>query len=449
MLENLTDRLSSTLRNLRGMGKLTEENMAEALKEVHTALLSADVNFKVAADFIKQVKEDCYGQEVIKSITPGQQIIKIINDNLVVLLGEGNNQLSDQKPLHIMMLGLHGSGKTTSTVKLAYTLKKKGYKVGLVACDVYRPAAIDQLEALSKREGFPVYTDRATQNVSKIANSALGWASDQAIDALIFDTAGRLQIDETLILELKDLKKIVKPQEILLVADSALGQEAVNVAKHFHDAVDLTGIVMTKMDGDARGGAALSMKSVTGTPIKFIGTGEKIENFEVFHPTRMAQRILGMGDVVSLVEKAQEGVTKEESERLAAKVKKAEFDFEDFLGQLQQIKKMGSLSSLAGMIPGMPKAEVGDTQEKQLKQFEAIIRSMTHQERRNPKILNGSRRLRIANGAGVKVKDINLLLKQFQQMMKLMKSFKGSGGKKMQDKMSRIAALKGLANLPF
>lgn len=449
MFENLTDRLTSTIRNLRGIGKLTEENMAEALKEVHTALLSADVNYKVAGDFIKQVKEDCYGQEVIKSVTPGQQIIKIINDNLVVMLGEGSGQLSDKRPLHIMMLGLHGSGKTTSSVKLAYALKKKGYNVALVACDVYRPAAIDQLEALSKREGFPVYTDRTTQNVSKIGNAALKWASDQGIDALIFDTAGRLQIDTDLIVEIKDLKKIINPQEILLVADSALGQEAVNVAKHFHDAVELTGIVLTKMDGDARGGAALSMKSVTGTPIKFIGTGEKMENFEVFHPTRMAQRILGMGDVVSLVEKAQEGVTKEESDRLAAKVKKAEFDFEDFLSQLIQIKKMGSLSSLAGMIPGMPKTEVGDTQERQLKQSEAIILSMTKQERRNPKILNGSRRLRIANGAGVKVKDINQLLKQFQQMVKMMKSFKGSNGKKMQEKMGKMAAMKGLANLPF
>lgn len=449
MFENLTDRLTSTIRNLRGIGKLSEENMAEALKEVHSALLSADVNFKVANDFIKQVKEDCNGQEVVKSVTPGQQFIKIINDNLVVMLGEGSGQLSESRPLRIMMVGLHGSGKTTSSVKLAYALKKKGYQVGLVACDVYRPAAIDQLEALSKREGFLVYTDRGTQNVSKIGKEALKWADENKLDALIFDTAGRLQIDTNLIEEIKDLRKIVQPEEILLVADSALGQEAVNVAKHFHDAVALTGIVLTKMDGDARGGAALSMKTVTGTPIKFIGTGEKMENFEIFHPKRMAQRILGMGDVVSLVEKAQEGVAKEDADRLAAKVKKAEFDFDDFLVQLNQIKKMGSLSSIAGMIPGMPKGEVGPTQEKQLKQSEAIILSMTKQERRNPKILNGSRRLRIANGAGVKVKDINQLLKQFQQMVKMMKTFKGGNMKKMQGKLGQLQGLKGLMNLPF
>lgn len=449
MFENLTDRLTSTIRNLRGVGKLSEENMAEALKEVHSALLSADVNFKVANDFIKQVKEDCYGQEVVKSVSPGQQFIKIINDNLIVMLGEGSGQLNESKPLRIMMVGLHGSGKTTSSVKLAYALKKKGYQVGMVACDVYRPAAIDQLEALSKREGFPVYTERTTKDVSKIGKDALKWADELGLDALIFDTAGRLQIDTNLIEEIKDLRKIVQPEEILLVADSALGQEAVNVAKHFHDAVTLTGIVLTKMDGDARGGAALSMKSVTGTPIKFIGTGEKMENFEVFHPKRMAQRILGMGDVVSLVEKAQEGVAKEDAERLAAKVKKAEFDFDDFLTQLNQIKKMGSLNSIAAMIPGMPKGEVGPAQEKQFKQSEAIILSMTKQERKNPKILNGSRRLRIANGAGVKVKDINQLLKQFQQMVKVMKTFKGGNMKKIQGKLGQFQGLKGLMNLPF
>lgn len=444
MFENLTDRLTSTIRNLRGIGKLTEENMAEALKEVHTALLSADVNFKVANDFIKNVKEDCIGQEVIKSVTPGQQLVKIINDNLVVMLGEGATQLSDQKPLKIMMVGLHGSGKTTSSVKLAYALKKKGYKPVLIACDVYRPAAIDQLEMLAKKEEIPVYTDRSTQNVPKIGGAALKWAQDQEADAIIFDTAGRLQIDTNLIEEIRELKRVIKPQEILLVADSALGQEAVNIAKHFHDAMELTGIVLTKMDGDARGGAALSMKSVTGTPIKLIGTGERIENLEVFHPTRMAQRILGMGDVVTLVEKAQEGVDKKDAERLAEKVKRADFNFEDFLGQLNQIKKMGSLSSLAGMIPGMPKTEIGDSQERQLKQSEAIILSMTFQERRNPKILNGSRRLRIANGSGVKVKDINQLLKQFQQMVKMMKSFKGKKGKKMQEQMGKMSELSGL-----
>lgn len=449
MFENLTDRLTKTIRNLRGVGKLTEENMASALKEVHTALLSADVNFKVAADFIDNVKKDCIGQEVLKTVSPGQQIVKIINDNLVTMLGEGATQLNDQKPLRIMMVGLHGSGKTTSSVKLAYFLKKKGYTPALVACDVYRPAAIDQLEVLAKKEGFPVYADRSTQNVAQIGKAACKWAEENQIDALIFDTAGRLQIDTNLIKEIQDLKKLVDPQEVLLVADSALGQEAVNVAKHFHDAVALTGIVLTKLDGDARGGAALSMKAVTGTPIKMIGTGEKIENLEVFHPSRLAQRILGMGDVVSLVEKAQENIDKEESDRLEAKVRRAEFDFEDFLGQLNVLKKMGSLSSLAGMIPGMPKTEIGETQEKQLRRTEAIILSMTIKERRNPRLLNGSRRLRIANGSGTKVKDVNQLIKQFQGMVKMMKSFKGNKGKKMEEQMRKMAEAKGMAGLPF
>lgn len=449
MFENLTDNLTKTIRNLRGVGKLSEENMAGALKEVHTALLSADVNFKVAGEFISNVKQDCIGQEVLKSVSPGQQIVKIINDNLVTMLGEGATQLSDQKPLRIMMVGLHGSGKTTSSAKLAYFLKKKGYTPALVACDVYRPAAIDQLESLAKKEGFLVYTDRSTQNVLQIGKAALKWAQENQVDALIFDTAGRLQIDTNLIKEIQDLKKIIDPQEVLLVADSALGQEAVNVAKHFHDAVALTGIVLTKLDGDARGGAALSMKAVTGTPIKMIGTGEKLENLEVFHPTRMAQRILGMGDVVSLVEKAQEGIDKDEADRLEAKVKRAQFDFEDFLGQLNVLKKMGSLSSLAGMIPGMPKAEIGETQERQLRRTEAIILSMTKKERRNPKLLNGSRRLRIANGSGTKVKDVNQLIKQFDGMVKMMKSFKGNKGKKMEEQMRKMAESKGMANLPF
>lgn len=449
MFENLTDRLTKTIRNLRGVGKLTEENMADALKEVHTALLSADVNFKVAGEFVDNVKKDCVGQEVLKSVSPGQQIVKIINDNLVTMLGEGATQLSDQKPLRIMMVGLHGSGKTTSSVKLAYFLKKKGYTPALVACDVYRPAAIDQLEALAKKEGYLVYTDRSSKNVVQIGKAALKWAEENKVDALIFDTAGRLQIDTNLIKEIQELKKIVDPQEVLLVADSALGQEAVNVAKHFHDAVALTGIVLTKLDGDARGGAALSMKAVTGTPIKMIGTGEKLENFEVFHPSRMAQRILGMGDVVSLVEKAQEGIGKEESERLEKKVKNAQFDLEDFLSQISVLKKMGSLSSLAGMIPGMPKTEIGETQERQLRRTEAIILSMTRQERRNPKILNGSRRLRIAKGSGTQVKDVNQLIKQFEGMVKMMKSFKGSKGKKMEEQMRKMAESKGMAGLPF
>lgn len=447
MFANLSDKLSITLRNLRGMGKLSEDNMNEALKAVYTALLSADVHFNVARQFIDNVKSECLGQEVIKSITPGQQVIKIIHDQLVVTFGEGTSNLSEKKPLKIMMLGLHGSGKTTSCVKLAHFLKKKGYRPALVACDVYRPAAIDQLETLAKTATFPVYSNRNIQDVSKIGQEALKWAEEQNIDAIIFDTAGRLHIDKDLIQEIVELKKIINPEEILLVADSALGQEAVNIAKHFNEAVDLTGIILTKLDGDARGGAALSMKSATGTAIKFIGTGEKIDNFEVFHPNRMAQRILGMGDVVSLVEKAQETVGKDEAAAMAKKFKKAEFSFEDFLNQIQQLKKMGSLASLASFLPGAGKMQVGPEHEKQLKRTEALILSMTKQERINPNIINGSRRLRIAKGAGCQVKDLNQLLKQFQQMRKVMKSMKGSNAKKMKAQLGNMPSMDKLASL--
>ncbi|MEM8867049.1 MAG: signal recognition particle receptor subunit alpha [Verrucomicrobiota bacterium] len=342
MLENLTDKLGAALRNLRGVGKLTEENMEDALKEVRKALLSADVHFKVAREFVSNVKEKCVGQEVLKSVTPGQQVIKIINDELVTLLGEGDTQLEDKKPLRIMMVGLHGSGKTTSSGKLAHFLAaKRDYHPALIACDVYRPAAIDQLETLAKAEGCTFYGDRDEKNVVKIGKRGLDAAKDADANLIIFDTAGRLQIDDDLIQEIKDLKKAIQPDEVLLVADSALGQEAVNVAQHFHDAVGCTGIILTKLDGDARGGAALSMKSITGVPIKFMGLGEKIDEFDVFHPDRMASRILGMGDVVSLVEKAQETIDEKDAERMAEKMRKADFNLEDFLKQMQQVKKMG------------------------------------------------------------------------------------------------------------
>lgn len=453
MLENLTDRMSQALKNLRGLGKLTEENIAESLQEVRSALLSADVHFKVTRDFIEKVKQECLGQEVIKSVSPGQQIVKIISDELTVLLGEGATELSEKRPLRIMMVGLHGSGKTTSSAKLAYLLKQKGYSPALVACDVYRPAAIDQLEALAKHENFPVYADRESKDVPQIGKKALSWSQENNTDAIIFDTAGRLQIDEPLIDEIKKLKDIIKPDEVLLVADSALGQEAVNIAKHFHEAVNLTGIILTKLDGDARGGAALSMKSITQVPIKFIGTGEKIDNLDRFYPERMAQRILGMGDVVSLVEKAQSLVDQKEAEKMAAKFKRAEFDFEDFLSQLRQIKKMGSIGSLTKMLPGMNNVKIGDEQEHMLKRTEALILSMTKKERAHPNILNGSRRLRIANGAGLKVKDLNQLIKQFSQMKKMMKSMKGAKGKKMQQKMAGLKDIKELqalsGKLPF
>ncbi|GHB91400.1 signal recognition particle protein [Cerasicoccus arenae] len=446
MLESLTDRMTSALRNLRGVGKLSEENMADALKEVRTALLSADVHFKVARQFVEDVKAAATGQEVLKSVTPGQQIIKIINDELTKLLGEGSTALKDKKPLRIMMVGLHGAGKTTTSAKLAKRMAKNGYLPALIACDVYRPAAIDQLETLGQREEIPVYTDRDSKDVPKIGRQGLEWAKAQGRDLIIFDTAGRLQIDENLVQEIVKLKKEIQPDEILLVADSALGQEAVNVAQHFHDAVQLTGIVLTKLDGDARGGAALSMKAITNVPIKFMGTGEKIEEFDVFHPDRMAQRILGMGDVVSLVEKAQESIDQDEAQRLAEKMKKADFDLEDFLSQMRQIKKLGSLGGIMKMLPGAHGLEIGDEHEDQLKHTEAMILSMTPYERRNPQIINGSRRKRIAAGSGMDVRDLNQLLKQFGQMRKMMKSMKGSKGRKQMERMAK--QMGGMPGMP-
>jgi signal recognition particle subunit SRP54 len=447
MFETLTDRLSSALRNLRGVGKLSEENMTDALKEVRTALLSADVHFKVAREFIDRVQEQVVGQEVLKGVTPGQQLVKIIHDELVRLLGEGANELSPARPLKILMVGLHGSGKTTSTAKLGRLLKKRGYHAPhVVACDVYRPAAIDQLEILAKQEELGFSCDRTSKDVPAIGVAGLAAARAARADAVIFDTAGRLQIDEDLIQEVKRLRERIEPDEVLLVADGALGQEAVNVAKAFHEALSLTGLILTKMDGDARGGAALSIKSITSVPIKFVGVGEKVADFEVFHPDRLASRILGMGDVVSLVEKAQETIDEKDAEKMAEKLRKADFNLEDFLSQLQQVKKMGSMESILGMLPGMNGLKLEGDADKSMGRTEAIIKSMTVQERRKPEILNGSRRLRIANGAGVKVVEVNQLLKQFQQMQKMMKMFKGSKGKKM---MRQMEAMRGKGGLGF
>lgn len=418
--------MSNALRNLRGLGKISESNIADAIADVRTALLSADVHFRVAREFCDRVKEQCLGQNVIASVTPGQMAVKIIHDELVRLLGENSAQFSPARPLKVMLVGLHGSGKTTSAGKLARYLRSHGnYRPALVACDVYRPAAIDQLETLAKATETPFYCDRESKDVPAIGEKFLREALGNSADLVIFDTAGRLQIDETLIEEIKKLRERVQPDEVFLVADAALGQEAVNVAKHFHEAVSLTGIILTKLDGDARGGAALSMKSITGVPIKFMGTGEKLEDFSPFHPERMAQRILGMGDVVSLVEKAQETIDQKEAERLAEKMKKADFDLEDFLAQLQQMKKMGPLGNLMKMMPGMSGIEIGDKEEKKLKRTEAIIQSMTKKERARPEILNGSRRARIAKGSGTKVSDVNALLKQFSQMRQMMKMLKG------------------------
>lgn len=445
MFESLTEKLTGALRNLRGVGTLSEANMADALKEVRAALLAADVHFKVTREFIERVQEQCVGQAVLKSVSPGQQIVKIINDELVKLLGEGATELAQKRPLKVLLVGLHGSGKTTSAAKLGRLLKKKGARPFLVACDVYRPAAIDQLEILAKQEELGFYSDRVSKDVPAIGTKALETALAQNADVILFDTAGRLQIDTDLIEEVRKLKAAVSPDEIILVADGALGQEAVNVAKTFHDALGLTGLILTKLDGDTRGGAALSIKSVTGVPIKFIGTGEKTENFEVFYPERLASRILGMGDVVSLVERAQEHIDEKEAERMAEKMRKADFNLEDFLAQMQQVKKMGSMQSLMGMMPGMSGVQLPGDAEKQMKRTEAIIQSMTLQERRKPGILNGNRRIRIAKGAGVKVLEVNQLIKQFEQMQKLMKMMKGGNQKKI---MRQMEQMKGHGGMP-
>jgi signal recognition particle subunit SRP54 len=445
MFESLTDKLSSALRNLRGVGKLSEENMATALAEVRSALLTADVHFKVAREFVERVQAQCAGQEVLKGVTPGQQIVKIIHDELVRLLGEGATALVAARPLKVMMVGLHGSGKTTSTAKLGRLLKKRGYRPFAVACDVHRPAAIDQLEILSRQEEIGFYADRESKDVPAIGRAGLAAAFAAGADAILFDTAGRLQIDEGLIEEVRRLGDTIQPDETLLVVDGALGQEAVNVAKVFHDALQLTGLVLTKLDGDARGGAALSIKSITGTPIKFVGTGEKTEDFDAFYPDRLASRILGMGDVVSLVERAQESIDENEAARMAEKMRKADFNLEDFLSQLQQMKKMGSMQNIVGMLPGMSGVKIGDDAERQMVRSESIIRSMTFQERRKPEILNGSRRQRIASGAGVKISDVNQLIKQFQQMQKMMRMMKGGNQKKL---MRQMETLKGKGGFP-
>lgn len=436
MFEGLTERLGKTFRNLTGTGKLTEANMTEALKEVRSALLSADVHFKVAREFIDKVKAGCVGEEVLQSVSPGQQVVKVINDEMVELLGGESPPALTKKPLKVMMVGLHGSGKTTSSAKLAKLLsKKEGFHPMLVGCDIYRPAAIDQLETLARNEEFLFYGDRNSKDVPSIGKAGLREGLDKGASLIVFDTAGRLQIDTDLVEEVKRLRAEVNPDEVFLVADSALGQEAVNVAKTFHEAVDLSGIILTKLDGDARGGAALSMKHVTGVPIRFAGTGEKVDDFEAFHPDRMASRILGMGDVVSLVEKAQETMDEKEADRMAEKMQRADFNLEDFLKQMQQVKKLGSLGSVVNMLPGMNGVEVGEKEDRQMKQTEAIIQSMTIYERHNPAILNGSRRMRIANGSGVKIKDVNQLLKNFGQMRKMMKKLQGGKGRKMMESL--------------
>ena len=425
MFDSLSGKLQNVFKNLRGLGKISDSNVADSLREVRLALLDADVNFKVARAFVDRVKEKAIGQQVIQSIQPGQQVIKIIHDELVELLGSQNVGLQlSGNPSGLMMVGLHGSGKTTSSGKLARLLKKQGRAPLLVAADVYRPAAMDQLETLGQKLEIPVFVKRGETDILKIAREALDFARANNRNTLIFDTAGRMQIDEPLVQELVRLRDLVKPQEILLVLDAATGQEAVNVATHFDQALNITGAVLTKLDGDARGGAALSLKAVTGKPIKFVGVGEKLEDFEPFHPERMAQRILGMGDVVSLVEKAAEAVDLDEAKRMEEKMRKGQFTLEDFLEQLRQMKKLGPLENLVGMLPGgseMMKSADMSKSEKEFRRMEGMICAMTPQERRNPQILNARRRQRIAKGSGVSVAELNTLLNRFGQMQQMMK----------------------------
>jgi len=425
MFDSLSSKLQNAFRNLRGLGKISEDNVGDALREVRLALLEADVNFKVARDFIERVRVKSIGQEVIQSIQPGQQIIKIIHDELVELLGSENAGLQlSGNPSCVLMIGLHGSGKTTSSGKLGRLLHKQGRTPLLVAVDVYRPAAMDQLEKLGQQIQLPVFAPKGEKDVLKIAREALASARAQNRNTLIFDTAGRLQIDEDLVQELVRLRDLVQPQETLLVLDAATGQEAVNVATHFDQALNITGSILTKLDGDARGGAALSLKAVTGKPIKFAGMGEKLEEFEPFHPERMASRILGMGDVVSLVEKAAEAVDLDEAMRLEEKMRKGQFSLDDFLDQLRAMKKLGPLESIINMLPGGAEAIKGadlSKQEKEFRHMEAMICAMTFQERRNPHILNAKRRQRIAKGSGVHVSELNTMLNKFSQMQQMMK----------------------------
>jgi signal recognition particle subunit SRP54 len=425
MFDTLSGKLQRVFKDLRGLGKISEENISAALRDVRLALLDADVNFKVARDFIERIKEKSLGQEVLLSIQPGQQVIKIIHDELVDLLGSENAGLEvSGNPSSIMMVGLHGSGKTTSSAKLARLLVKQARLPLLVGADVYRPAAMDQLETLGKQLSIPVFVRKGETDVLKIAREAFEFAERENRNTLIFDTAGRLQIDEPLVQELVRLRDIVKPQEILLVLDAATGQEAVNVATHFNNALNVTGAILTKLDGDARGGAALSMKAVTGKPIKFAGIGEKPEDFEAFHPERMATRILGMGDVVTLVEKAAEAVELEDAKRLEEKMRKGLFTLEDFLEQLRQMKKLGSLESVVGMLPGgseMLKQTDMSKSEKEFRRMEGIICSMTTKERQTPQLLNARRRQRIAKGSGTSVTEVNNLLNRFSQMQQMMK----------------------------
>jgi signal recognition particle subunit SRP54 len=421
MFSLLQEKLEGAFKKLRGHGKISETNITDALREIRLALLEADVEFQVTKDLIESVKTKALGQEVLRSVSPGQQIVKIFQDEIVELLGGGTATLDLNPPQRILIAGLNGAGKTTTSAKLAAHLKKQGKKPLLIACDVFRPAAVKQLAILGESIGVPVYQPaEGEKDPVKVAKQALAWIDEQGGGVAIFDTAGRQEVDESLLDEIVRIKNAIEPREVLLVADAATGQQAVSVAQTFHAAIGVTGLIMTKLDGDARGGALLSMKQVTGCPVKFVGVGEKIDQFEIFHPDRMAQRILGMGDVVSLVEKAAEAIDEEDAMRIAKRVQEAKFDFTDFLGQMKFMKKLGPMESILGMLPGMSKIKDLNVDENRMKHVEAIVLSMTKKERTRPEILNGSRRKRIANGSGRPVMEVNQLVKQFEMMRKMM-----------------------------
>ena len=447
MFENLSDRLERSFKILKGEGKITEINVAETLKDVRRALLDADVNYKVAKTFTDTVKKKALGMNVLTAVKPSQLMVKIVHDELAELMGGEAAELNlNGRPSIILISGLQGSGKTTFSGKLANMLKNKQHKNPLlVACDVYRPAAIEQLKVVGEQVGVPVYSEPESKDVVSIANNAIREAKAKSYDVVIVDTAGRLAVDEEMMNEIETLKNAINPNETLFVVDSMTGQDAVNTAKEFNDRLDFDGVVLTKLDGDTRGGAALSIRTVVTKPIKFVGTGEKMEAIDVFHPSRMADRILGMGDIVSLVERAQEQFDEEEARRLQKKIQKNKFDFNDFLGQIEQIKKMGNLKDLAAMIPGVGKAiKDVDIDDNAFKGIEAIIKSMTPKERTNPEILNQSRRMRIAKGSGTNIQEVNRLIKQFDQTRKMMKMVTGTNMAKMAGMMSKMKGMPGM-----
>jgi len=454
MFSNLSDSLDKTFRDLRGVGKISEKNITDALREIRIALLEADVEFAVAKDFIAKVKEKSLGVDVLKSIKPGEQIVKIFQDELTSLLGGDQSPLNLNPPARILICGLNGAGKTTTSAKLALRLKKEGRRPLLIACDLYRPAAIEQLQTLCQQIDVPCYApDAGESDVVKVAKDALIWAEKQNGTVLIFDTAGRQEIDEKLVAELKRLHAFLQPKETLLVADSATGQQAVSVAQHFDDAVGITGIILTKLDGDARGGAALSMRAVTGKPIKYTGDGEKLDQFTEFHPQRMADRILGMGDIVGMVEQVADKVNEADAMRSMKRMQEGKFDFTDFLEQMKMIQNLGPLEGLLGMMPGFNKIKkqlpTGAFDNKKIKRTEAIVLSMTMIERRRPEIIKGSRRQRIAAGSGTSIMEVNQLIKQFGEMRKMMKS-----PHKMKNMMKQMGGMGGMmkgigGKLPF